>query len=102
VISDRNRGELRFIKGQSFSTRYRNRLRLERDFKHRWFECTPYAYDEMFYDTRYDRWNPNRYAFGLEFPVGAHVVLEPYYLRQNIRSNSPDLNTFGLKLNLYL
>jgi hypothetical protein len=102
VISDRNRGEFRFIKGQSFSTRYRNRLRLERDFKHGWLDCTPYVYDEIFFDTRYDRWTPNRYAFGLEFPIGTQVVLEPYYLRQNSRSNSPDLNVFGFKLNLYL
>ena len=33
VISDRNRGEFRFIQGQPFSTRYRNRLRLERDIQ---------------------------------------------------------------------
>jgi len=33
VISDRNRGEFRFIQGQSSSTRYRNRLRLEYDFE---------------------------------------------------------------------
>ncbi len=33
VIADRNRGDFRFIKGQGFSMRYRNRLRAERDFK---------------------------------------------------------------------
>jgi hypothetical protein len=102
VISDRNRGEFRFVKGEPFSTRYRNRLRLERDFKYGWLDCTPYAYDEVFFDTRYDRWTPNRYAFGVEFPAGPHIVLEPYYLRQNSRSNSPELNVLGFKLNLYL
>lgn len=32
VLSDRNRGELRFIREMPFATRYRNRLELERDF----------------------------------------------------------------------
>jgi hypothetical protein len=103
VISDRNRGDFRFIKGQPFSTLYRNRLRLERDIRHGWLNCTPYVYDEIFYDTRYDRWTPNRYASGVQFPAGPHVVLEPYYLRQNgSHSNPPHINAFGFKLNLYL
>ena len=32
VVVDRNRGDFRFVKGQPFSMRYRNRLRVERDF----------------------------------------------------------------------
>jgi len=40
---------------------------------------------------------------GVEFPVGPHVVLEPYYLRQNSsRSNPPHINVFGFKFNVYL
>jgi hypothetical protein len=83
VVSDRNRGEFRFIKGQAFSTRYRNKLQLERDIKYGAYVFTPYAYDEVFYDTRYGQWTPNRYAFGVQLPIGAHVVLQPYYLRQD-------------------
>jgi hypothetical protein len=102
VVSDRNRGEFRFIRGQAFSTRYRNRLRLERDITYGSYVFTPYIYDEIFYDPRYDQWTPNRYAFGLQFPVGQHVVLEPYYLRQDgNRSNPPHINVFGFKVNLY-
>ncbi len=102
VASDRNRGEFRFIRGQAFSTRYRNRLRLERDIKSGSYVFTPYVDDEIFYDPRYDQWTPNRYAFGLQFPVGEHVVLEPYYLRQDgNRSNPPHINVFGFKVNLY-
>ncbi len=75
---------------------------LERDIKHGSFAFTPYVYDEIFYDTRYDQWTPNRYAFGFQFPVGPHVVLEPYYLRQDgNRSNPPHVNAFGLKVNFY-
>jgi hypothetical protein len=102
VVADRNRGEFRFIRGQAFSTRYRNRLRLERDIKLGSFGFTPYVYDEIFYDTRFDQWTPNRYAIGSQFPVGPHVVLEPYYLRQDgNRSNPPHTNVFGFKFNLY-
>jgi hypothetical protein len=102
VISDRNRGEFRFIKRQSFYTRYRNRLQLERDIQYGWLKCTPYVYDEVFYNSRYAQWTPNRYAVGIQFPVGRHVILEPYYMRQNnSHSNPPHINAIGFKLNLY-
>ena len=103
VITDRNRGEFRFIQGQPFSERYRNRLRLERDVQYGWFNCTPYVYGEIFYDTRYDGWTRNQYAVGAQFPVGPHVILEPYYLRQNNSDSTPaHINAVGFKLNLYL
>ena len=102
VVADRNGGEFRFIKGQPFSTRYRNRLWLERDVQFGSFVCTPFVYDEIFYDTRYDQWTPNRFAAGVQLPIGRHVVLEPYYLRQESnRSDPPHVNAFGFKFNLY-
>ena len=101
-ISDRNRGEFRWIAGQPFSTRYRNRLRLEHDVVHGWLNCTPYIYDEIFYDTRYNQWTPNLYAIGVEFPVGPHLVLEPYSWRlHGSRSHPPHSNAFGFKVNFY-
>lgn len=102
AISDRNRGEFRFIKGLGFSNRYRNRLRLERDIQSHWLGFTPYIYDEIFYDTRYGQWTPNRYGMGIQFPAGSHVVLEPYYFRQNgSHSNPPHLNVFAFTWSLY-
>lgn len=102
VVSDRNQGEFRFIKGQAFSTRYRNRLRLDRDIKLASYVFTPYVFDEIFYDSRYGQWTPNRYGIGCQFPVGEHVVLEPYYRRQDgNRSNPPHVNTLGFTFNLY-
>jgi Protein of unknown function (DUF2490) len=100
VISDRNRGEFRFVKGRQFYTRYRNRLWLERDFTHGWLHVTPFVYDEVFYDSRLDRWTPNRYAFGFDLPVSRHIVLEPYYLRQSGGGTS-HFNALGFKFNLY-
>jgi hypothetical protein len=102
VVTDRNRGEFRFIKEQPFSMRYRNRLTAERDVRLEGFVFTPYAYGEIFYDTRYSAWNQNRYAFGVQVPAGPHVVVEPYFARQhNSRSTTTLVNTLGLKLNLY-
>jgi hypothetical protein len=102
VISDRNRGEFRFIQNKPFSARYRNRLRLEYDFEQGRFECTPYVDFEIFYDTRFGQWVRRQYEFGLQFPVGSHIVLEPYYLRQdNSRSVPQHVNAAGFKFNLY-
>jgi hypothetical protein len=103
ILCDRNRGDFRLPHGQPLSTRYRNRLRLERDIRYRGFDFTPYLYDEIYYDTRYDRWTPNRYAIGLEFSVNRHLVLEPYYLRQHSsRSNPPHISALGFRMKLYL
>jgi hypothetical protein len=102
MLADRNRGEFRFIHGMPFSTRYRNRLQLERDFSVGRFVYTPYFNAEVFYDTRYDAWVRNRYSAGVQVPAGAHLVLQPYYLRQNqSRANTAHVNAFGLELDFY-
>jgi hypothetical protein len=81
---------------------YRNRLRLDRDCRLGNFAFTPYVYDEIFYDSQYDAWNRNRYAIGVQVPSGAHVVIEPYFLRLNDSRSTPrHVNAFGLTLNLY-
>ena len=102
VMTDSSRGELRFIGGQPFSTRYRNKLQLERDFSFGSVVFTPYLNGQLYYDTRYDVWNRNRYSAGVQVPAGKHLVLETYYLRQNdSRSSIPHLNVAGLTINLY-
>jgi hypothetical protein len=102
VVLDRNRGEFRFITGQPFSIRYRNRLWAERDVKLARLVFTPFAYGEIDYNTRFNAWTTNRYAAGIEFPVGPHVVIEPYMLRQNdTRANPRHLQALGLTFNLY-
>jgi hypothetical protein len=95
LVTDRNRAEGRWINGTP-SFRYRNRLRLERDFRIRSFRLTPYMTGELFYDTRYHKWNRNEYSFGTEVPIGRHAIIEFYYLRQNTsQSSTPHLNGFG-------
>jgi Protein of unknown function (DUF2490) len=102
VLVDRNRGDFRFVKGQPFSSRYRNRLWVERDLKVERIVLTPYVYDEIFYDTRYDAWTTNRGAAGVQIAVAAHVVLEPYFMRQrDSRSSPPTVHNLGFKVNLF-
>jgi len=49
VLIDRNRDEMRFIGEKVFTTRYRNKLQVERDFKSRdgVRVTTPYIYGEL-------------------------------------------------------
>jgi hypothetical protein len=71
VMIDSSRGELRFIGGQPFSTRYRNKLQLEREFSFGSLVFTPYLNGQLYYDTRYDVWNRNRYSAGVEVRPGS-------------------------------
>lgn len=102
VVVDRNRGDFRFINGQGFSTRYRNRLWVERDLKFKPIVFTPYAYDELYFDTRYNAWSVNRIVLGLQFPIERKMVVEPYYLWQrNMRSTPRHDQAVGLKLSFF-
>ena len=102
LLSDRNLVELRFINGE-YSTRYRNRLTLERAFLVHHLRFDPYAWGELFYDTRYDSWVQNQYSFGVQFQFKRHWALDGYYLHQNTSHSTPNhLNVAGLTLNLFL
>jgi len=96
LVSVRNRGDLRWINGD-FSTRYRNRLRLERDFAIGIVKFTPYLTGEGFYDLRKDLWNRVEFSGGAEIPLGRRPVIEFYYLRQNnSHSETQHVNAFGI------
>jgi hypothetical protein len=113
LLSDRNREDFRFVNGD-FSFRYRNRLTLEREvhlFKGR--SITPYASAEVFYDTRYNTWNRNRFAIGIQQSLlrgplrkmllpKRQVILDLYYMRQNdSRSDIQHVNAIGAALAFY-
>lgn len=114
LVSDRNREDWRFVNGD-FSFRYRNRVTLEKElhlFKGR--TVTPYISGELFYDTRYDRWNRNRYGFGAQFSIKRRdkllkmllpehdLVLDVYYLRQNdSRASTAHVNAIGMAWSWY-
>ena len=113
LLSDRNREDFRFVNGD-FSFRYRNRVTIEREFhlfKQR--TITPYVSGEIFYDTRYDIWNRNRLAAGLQTSLRrgpirkmllpkSQVILDLYYMRQNdSRSETQHVNGVGAALAFY-
>ena len=102
LISDRNRGDLRFLNGD-FMPRYRNRLKVERTFAIGRRSLTPYAHAETFYDWRYNSFHRQRYAAGAEFEINKRFVVEGYYLRQqDSQSSAGNMNVVGVALQLYL
>ncbi len=113
LLSDRNRVDLRWVRGD-FSVRYRNRLTLEREFTIRGRSYTPYTSIEAYYDSRFDTWNRNRYAFGIQWSLRRHgplmhllspkrnVVFDFYFMRQNDSRSQPNhVNAIGVVTNLY-
>lgn len=114
LLTDRNREDLRFVNGD-FSVRYRNRLTFEREFKVIKLHVTPYVSGEVFYDSRFDTWNRNRLAAGIQIPLKRSfpvlnlvhptrlMVLDLYIMRQNdSRSDPPRVRGFGVAFNIYL
>jgi hypothetical protein len=101
LLSVRNRGDFRDINGTS-SFRYRNRIRVERQTETALVTLNPYLSAEIYYDSRYEMWNRQSYAAGIEWTLSAEFVLETYYQRQNDSRSSPSaVNAFGLVLSFY-
>jgi hypothetical protein len=103
LLSDRSRFDFRFVDGQSFSWRYRNRLTLERNLEIRKYTFTPYARGELYYDSRYDKIAKNALTFGSTFPLTKRTELEVYYEDQRDSSSPPNYHTrgAGVALGLY-
>jgi len=97
-VEGRLRTDLRWI-GSEYSTRYRARIEINRDFVVRGRAVTPYLQIEPFYDTRYDDWSRALYQVGVEIETRkflhrenwdfrverqnrAHFRLEPYVALQ--------------------
>jgi hypothetical protein len=98
---NRARVDLRDKNGM-YSTRYRERLMLERETPVFGVETVPYVSAEVLYDTRYDAWSEQRYQVGFEVVFDARWRLEPYYLRQEDQRSGPGhTNALGLVLKYY-
>jgi len=102
VVSDRNRGELNFSKGE-LNWRYRNRLQLEREITIRSYRPVPYANVEAYYDSKFQKWSSVVIEAGSQFPIGKHTELDIYYEHQNNTGKAPNeqVNAAGLILNLH-
>jgi hypothetical protein len=81
LAEGRARADLRWI-GGDYSTRYRLRLEVNREFIVRDRSITPYVQAEAFYDTRFDGWARQLYQVGAEVQLTEHFRVEPYVARQ--------------------
>jgi len=88
LFEARPRADLRWI-GGSYSTRYRLRFEVNRDFTVLDRVVTPYFQAEYFYDTRYDGWSRDLYQMGAEIGVTGHFRVEPSVVRQLDKLPSP-------------
>lgn len=101
LLQDRSRVEFRWV-NNVYSTRYRNKLTVERPLKIEKLRFTPYTSGELFYDGQHHRWNQNRYAFGVILPYKKLLQLDAYFLRQNCTTCKEEhVNVFGLTLTLF-
>jgi hypothetical protein len=102
VLSDRNRGELNFSRGE-LNWRYRNRLQAEREITIHSFHPVPYANVEAYYDSKFQKWSSIVIEAGSQFPIRKHTELDIYYEHQNNTGKAPNeqVNAIGLMLNLH-
>ena len=97
-MTDRNRFEFRWVNG-AYSTRYRNRILVERPVKTRGYEWTPYGDAEVAYTLSNDRWSYVKYEVGMQLPVLKHFTAEIYGGLQNSwTSESSRIYAFGITL----
>jgi hypothetical protein len=97
LVGNRGRCEFRFVNGSPFSWRYRDRVRVERDFQLRGYKFTCYASTEPFYNSRNSTWDQFRFSGGMVLPLGRWFALEPYYLLQTVTDSQPRFtNALGL------
>jgi hypothetical protein len=102
LMTDRNRIEARWIDGEN-SWRYRNRIKMEREFSVGSYRFNTYLTAEFYYDSRSSNWTRNEYSPGVEFPFIRSSILEIYYMRQdNKSSGSEDVNAIGTTIQIYL
>jgi hypothetical protein len=101
TLTGRLRWDARDVDG-AYSNRYRVRAGLERPLVVRGRNLVPYAHAEAGYDTRFDKWNRQRYQAGVEVALNASWRIEPYLARQNDSVSSPGhVNALGLILKYY-
>ena len=101
LVTDRNRAEFRWINGV-YSTTYRNKLTVERDFLLSGFRFSPYVAVEAFYNGAQNSWNQEWYYAGIQWPYKRLLMLDTYYLRQHCTTCNPtNWNAAGVTLNFY-
>src|SRR6476620_2721929 len=101
LLQDRNRIEFRWV-NNAYSTRYRNRLTIERPFKIEQFRLTPYGSGELFFDGQHHEWNENQYVYGVILPYKKLLSVDTDFLHQNCTTCKEEhVNVIGLTITFY-
>jgi len=97
-LSDRNRGERRFlVNGQAW--RYRNRVEFRRPIAIVREQLSVFAWDEVYYSSRVGRWYRNRLALGAGRRLTREISIDLFYVHQNDGYSRPgNLNGVGMSL----
>jgi len=102
TVTDRNQLERRF-RTPTNSTRYRNRLQVERAVKIGGADFRLFVADEVFYDLSVDSWTRNRFAVGVGRSLNKFFSTDVYYMRQNDGHSRPgDIHIIGSVLRVRL
>lgn len=97
----RVRSDLRWI-GDDYSTRYRLRAEVDREFTVLDHAVVPYFNVEWFYDTRYDGWARTLYLLAAEVTVSTRFRYEINLARQSDRlPRESDVNVLAILLKWY-
>ena len=101
LVSNRNRGEFRWVNG-AYDFRYRNKLVISDRLKFGALRFTPYGSAEIYYDRNHHSWNQSQYGFGVQFPYKKSLMLDTYLIHQNCTVCEPNpVNMAGITLNVY-
>jgi hypothetical protein len=103
LISDRNRADLDWQNGRSFTWRYRNKFTVQRALPVFGYHLIPYVAAEPYYVAQYSKWSTTALYAGSLFPVGKHVQFDSYFEHENNtggKRNKQD-KELGVALHLY-
>jgi hypothetical protein len=102
LISDKNRADLDWQSG-NLDWHYRNRITVERPFKHRNYTLSPFVSSEFWYTSQYEKWSTVSIFAGCLLPLGKRFDFVPYYEHQNNTGKKPNqvLNQFGPVLRVW-
>lgn len=96
TVSDRILFERRLQHPGGDSTRYRNKLQIDRPIGDKENKLNVFVADEVFYDWSVNAWVRNRFSLGISKALNKHLTTDLYYLRQNDGHSVPgDIHAIG-------